>query len=61
VEDPHKLVKRQSNKVAKGLLLEAYTFYNAARDKLEALIRIAAAANSMEYSVKGYLYRNANR
>ncbi|NOR79080.1 MAG: DUF89 family protein [Methanophagales archaeon] len=56
VEDPHELVKRRSNKVAKGLLLEAYTFYNAARDKLEALIRIAAAANSMEYGVKGYLY-----
>ena len=56
VEDPHKWVKQRSNEVAKGLLPEVYEFYNAARDKLEALIRIAAAANSMEYGVKGYLY-----
>jgi uncharacterized protein with ATP-grasp and redox domains len=56
VEDPHERVKWRSNEVAKGLLLEAYKFYDAASDKLEALIRIAAAANSMEYGVKGYIY-----
>nr|QNO55349.1 hypothetical protein LFMFKLDH_00003 [Methanosarcinales archaeon ANME-1 ERB7] len=56
---PHELVKRRSNKVAKGLLFRSVIqFYNAAKDKLEALIRIAAAANSMEYGVKGYLYRD---
>lgn len=57
-KDPHKEVKRRSNEVAKGLLPEAYKFYDAvsSRSKIEALIRIAAAANSMEYGVKGYSY-----
>ena len=58
-KDPHKEVKSRSNAVAKGLLPEAYKFYNAAastEDKIEALIRIAAAANSMEYGIKGYSY-----
>jgi len=58
-KDPHKEVKRRSNAVAKGLLPEAYKFYNATastEDKIEALIRIAAAANSMEYGIKGYSY-----
>lgn len=61
VKDPHAKVKRRSNEVAKGLLPEAYKFYDAAAaakngNKIEALIRIAAAANSMEYGVKGYSY-----
>ena len=61
-KDPHVEVKRRSNEVAKGLLSEASKFYDAAaavtrnRNKIEALIRIAAAANSMEYGVKGYSY-----
>jgi len=58
-KDPHMGVKRRSNEVAKGLLPEAYKFYNAAAkngNTIEALIRIAAAANSMEYGVKGYSY-----
>ncbi len=55
-KDPHKAVKRRSNEVAKGLLPEAYRFYNATGNNIEALIRIAAAANSMEYGVKGYSY-----
>ncbi len=55
-KDPHEHVKRISNEVAKGLLPEAYKFYDAATDKIEALIRIAAAANSMEYGIKGYSY-----
>ncbi len=59
-KDPHAKVKRRSNEVAKDLLPEAYKFYDAAatknRNKIEALIRIAAAANSMEYGVKGYSY-----
>jgi uncharacterized protein with ATP-grasp and redox domains len=54
--DPHKWIKRRSNEVAEGLLVEARSFYEVAGDKLEALIRIAAAANSMEYGVKGYSY-----
>lgn len=56
VEDPHKEIKRRSNEVAKGLLQDAYEFYAAAGNKIEALMRIAAAANSMEYGVKGYLF-----
>jgi uncharacterized protein with ATP-grasp and redox domains len=59
-KDPHGEVKRRSNEVAKELLPEVYKFYGAAaaknRTKIEALIRIAAAANSMEYGVKGYSY-----
>ena len=58
-KDPHAKVKRRSNEVAKALLPEAYKFYDAAAkngNKIEALIRIAAAANSMEYGVKGYSY-----
>jgi uncharacterized protein with ATP-grasp and redox domains len=56
VKDPHGEVKRRSNEVAKKLLFEASQFYDAASDKIEALIRIAAAANSMEYGIKGYSY-----
>ena len=56
VNDPHKELKRMKNEVANDLLPEAYNFYAAANDKIEALIRIAAAANSMEYGVKGYSY-----
>ncbi|MGB7533913.1 MAG: ARMT1-like domain-containing protein [Halobacteriota archaeon] len=60
VKDPHREIKRRSNEVAKGLLPEVSDFYDAAvaksGNKLEALVRIAAAANSMEYGVKGYFY-----
>jgi len=58
-KDPHRAVKKRSNEVAKELLPEAYKFYDAAAkngNEIEALIRIAAAANSMEYGVKGYSY-----
>ena len=59
-KDPHGEVKKRSNEVAKGLLPEVYKFYDAVAakngNKIEALIRIAAAANSMEYGVKGYSY-----
>ncbi|MBA7518691.1 hypothetical protein ES705_10763 [subsurface metagenome] len=59
-KDLHRAVKKRSNEVAKELLPEAYKFYDAAVAKngneIEALIRIAAAANSMEYGVKGYSY-----
>jgi len=60
VKDPHREIKRRSNEVAKGLLSEVSDFYDAAvaksGNKLEVLVRIAAAANSMEYGVKGYFY-----
>jgi uncharacterized protein with ATP-grasp and redox domains len=56
--DPHEAAKRISNAVARSLLREARSFYEAAADQLEALVRIAAVANSMEYGVKGYAYRD---
>ncbi|MFZ2071671.1 MAG: ARMT1-like domain-containing protein [Halobacteriota archaeon] len=56
VRDPHEELKMRSNEVAKELLPDAYDFYSAAIDKTEALMRIAAAANSMEYGVKGYSF-----
>jgi len=56
--DPHEELKKRSNEVAGALLPDAYDFYAAACDKIEALMRIAAAANSMEYGVKGYSFDN---
>jgi uncharacterized protein with ATP-grasp and redox domains len=56
VRDPHEAAKRRSNAVARSLLREARSFYEAAADQLEALVRIAAVANSMEYGVKGHAY-----
>ncbi len=56
VTDPHAGVKRRSNEVAKALLPVAIEYFNTHNDSVEALVRIAAAANSMEYGVKGYSY-----
>jgi len=52
--DPYREMKAESNRVAKDLLPLTRRFYEEAEDKLEALIRIAAAANSMEWGVKGH-------
>ena len=38
----------------------AREFYQDAQDKIEALIRIASAANSMEFGVKGHDFDNAH-
>lgn len=59
VHDPHAEAKRLNNDLARSLLPAAERFFAAATDKLEAVIRIAAAANSMEYGVKGYEYSEA--
>jgi damage-control phosphatase, subfamily I len=56
--DPYQKLKRESNQVALDLLPLAEEFYEKADDKIEALIRIAAAANSMEFGVKGHDYDN---
>jgi len=56
--DPYQRLKEESNHVAMDLLLLAEEFYENASDKIEALIRIAAAANSMEFGVKGHDYDN---
>ncbi len=52
--DPHADVKKRSNEVAKALLPGAIEYFSM--HGVEALVRIAAAANSMEYGVKGYSY-----
>jgi uncharacterized protein with ATP-grasp and redox domains len=57
--DPYRLLKEESNRVARSLLPVAERFYQEAENKLEALVRIAAAANSMEFGVKGHDFDNA--
>ena len=57
--DPYHDIKVESNYVAEQLLPEAEKFYDEASNKLEALIRIAAAANSMEFGVKGHDFDNS--
>jgi len=52
--DPYREMKAESNRVATTILPLAKRFYDESEDKLEALIRIAAAANSMEWGVKGH-------
>jgi len=57
--DPYQRLKEESNRVAADLLPLAEEFYEKADDKIEALIRIAAAANSMEFGVKGHDFDNS--
>ena len=57
--DPYQDLKEESNHVARDLLPLAREFYEKADDKIEALIRIAAAANSMEFGVKGHDFENS--
>lgn len=56
--DPYKEMKKESDRVACGLLPATEEFYNRSQNKLEALIRIAAAANSMEWGVKDHDFDN---
>lgn len=53
-DDPYRELKKDSNRVAKKLLPLASEFYEAQEDKIIALIKIAAAANTMEFGVKGH-------
>lgn len=57
--DPYHDLKAEGNQVAASLLPAAEQFYSDSKDKLEALIRIAAAANSMEFGVKGHHFENS--
>ena len=57
--DPYREFKDESNRVARDLLPLAAEFYEKAEDKIEALVRIAAAANSMEFGVKGHDFANS--
>jgi uncharacterized protein with ATP-grasp and redox domains len=57
--DPYERLKEESNRVARNLLPVARKFYEQADNKLEALMRIASAANSMEFGVKGHDFDNS--
>ena len=57
--DPYQNLKEESNHVARDLLPMADEFFEKADDRIEALIRIAAAANSMEFGVKGHDFDNS--
>jgi hypothetical protein len=59
-EDPYFELKKGSNRVAMAQLGVVNEFYEKSGDKIEALIKIAAVANSMEYGVKGYDYDKEN-
>ncbi|MCJ7445260.1 MAG: ARMT1-like domain-containing protein [Methanotrichaceae archaeon] len=57
--DPYKALKNDSNRLARELMPIAQQFYEKSENKLEALIRIAAASNSMEFGVKGHDFDNS--
>jgi len=57
--DPYSHLKEESNRVAGDLLPAARKFYEESANKIEALVRIAAAANSMEFGVKGHDFDNS--
>lgn len=58
LSDPYQSFKEESNHVALALMPLAEEFYDKADDKIEAIIRIATAANSMEFGVKGHDFDN---
>jgi hypothetical protein len=57
--DPYKALKDDSNRLARELIPIARQFYDRSENKVEALIRIAAASNSMEFGVKGHDFDNS--
>lgn len=57
--DPYQSLKDESNRLALSLLPLAQEFYEKAEDGMEALVRIGAAANSMEFGVKGHDFDNS--
>lgn len=59
IPDPYRNLKDESNRVARELLPAADKFYQESENKIEALIRIVAAANSMEFGVKGHDFDNS--
>jgi len=57
--DPYRDLKSEENSLARSLLPVARQFYKDSENKLEALVRIVAAANSMEFGVKGHDFNNS--
>lgn len=58
IADPYRCLKEESNAVARDLIEIAERFYEESGDRIEALVRIAAAANSMEFGVMGHNFDN---
>jgi uncharacterized protein with ATP-grasp and redox domains len=56
VVDPYEELKRESNKAGREILPLALRFYKESDDKLISLMKLAAAANSMEYGVRGHSF-----
>jgi uncharacterized protein with ATP-grasp and redox domains len=56
VSDPYEELKQESNKAGKEILPLALKYYKGSDDKLISLMRLAAAANSMEYGVRGHSF-----
>jgi uncharacterized protein with ATP-grasp and redox domains len=54
VLDPYIELKNASNKAGVEALKIAKDFYDGEEDKISALLKIGAAANSMEYGVRGH-------
>ena len=57
-KDPYKELKEIDIKAAKEILSIAKSFYGE-KQRLEALLRIAATSNSMEYGVRGHEFNVA--
>jgi len=58
--DPYSELKEASDEVAQSLLPAADAYFKGSEEKIEALIRIAAVANTMEYGVKGHDFHHSN-
>ncbi len=56
IKDPYKELKNESNKAGLEVLHVAKKYYESVDDKTLALMKIAAAANSMEYGVRGHVF-----
>ena len=54
--DCYKDLKAESNQAGEQIMPAAKEFYMDADDKLKALMMLAAAANSMEYGVRGHSF-----
>jgi len=56
--DYYRVLKKEANESAKRLLPLANKLYEESTNKFETLMRIAAAANSMEYGIKDHTFSN---
>ncbi|MFQ5815539.1 MAG: DUF89 domain-containing protein [Candidatus Hydrothermarchaeaceae archaeon] len=59
IYDPHLDLKVASDGVARSLLPTVDAHYNGSDGKIEALFKIAAVANTMEYGVKGHDFHHS--